>query len=93
MLRITAVRMTTVPNSGENRVPLEEWLGESFWVEVALPRKTFGISVFDDMRLPHSAVITPNACFWVAELDSPNMPAPITDCFVLFHRISVSALY
>jgi hypothetical protein len=93
MLRITAVRMTTVPNSGENRVPLEEWLGESFWVEVALPRKTFGISVFDDMRLPHSAVITPDACLRVAELDAPNMPAPITDCFVLFHRISVSALY
>jgi hypothetical protein len=93
MLRITTVRMTAVPDSGENWVPLEEWLGESFWVEVALPRKTFGISVFDDMRLPHSAVITPNARFWVAELDAPNVTATITDCFVLFHRISVSAPY
>ena len=85
MLRITTVRVTAVSDSGENRVPLEEWLGESFWVEVALPRKALGISVFDDMRLPHSAVITPNACLWVAKFDAPNVTATITDCFILFH--------
>ena len=85
MLRITAVRVTAVSDSGENRVPLEEWLCESFWIEVTLPRKALGISVFDDMGLTHSAVITPDACFRVAELDAPNMPATITDCLVLFH--------
>ena len=85
MLRITTVRMTAVSDSGENRVPLEDWLSKGFWVKIALPRKALGISVFDDMRLPHSAVITPNTCFWVAELDAPNVTAPITDCFILFH--------
>jgi hypothetical protein len=38
MLRITAVGMTAVSDSGENRVPLEDWLRESFRVKVALPR-------------------------------------------------------
>jgi hypothetical protein len=56
MLRITTVQVTAVPNSGENRVPLEDWLGERFRVKVALPRKALSIPVLDDMRLPHSAV-------------------------------------
>jgi hypothetical protein len=56
MLRITAVGMTAVPDSGENRVPLENWTRKSFSVEVALPRQALSISVFDDMRLSHSAV-------------------------------------
>jgi hypothetical protein len=93
MLRITTVRMTAVPNSGENRVPLEEWLSESFGVEVALPRKALSISVFDDMRLPHSAVITPNARLRVAELDAPNVTATITYRFILFHPFILVRLY
>jgi hypothetical protein len=56
MLRVTAVGMTTVPDSGENRVPLEDWLRKSFRVEVALPRKALSIPVLNDMRLSHSAV-------------------------------------
>jgi len=56
MLRITTVGMTAVPNSGENWIPLEDWLGERFRVELSLPRKTLSISILDDMRLPHSAV-------------------------------------
>ena len=56
MLRITAVGMTAVSNPGENWLPLEDWLGERFWVELSLPRKTLGIPILDDMRLPHSAV-------------------------------------
>ena len=56
MLRITTVGMTAVPNSGENWIPLEDWLGKCFPVELSLPRKTLGISILDDMRLSHSAV-------------------------------------
>jgi len=56
MLRITAVQVTANPDSGENRVPLEDWLGECFRVKVALPRQTLSIPVLDDMRLSHSAV-------------------------------------
>ena len=56
MLRITTVRMTAVPNSGKNWVPLEDWLGKSFRIELSLPRKTLGIPILDNMRLPHSAV-------------------------------------
>lgn len=85
MLRITAVGMTAVPNPGKNWLPFEYWLGESFRVEVALPRKTFSIPVLDDMRLSHSAVITSNASLRVAKLDAPNVTATITDCFILFH--------
>ena len=85
MLRITTVRVTAVSYSRENRVSLENWFGESFRVEVALPRKTFGISVFDNMRLPHSAVLTANARLSVGKLDAPNMTATITYRFILFH--------
>ena len=92
MLRITTVGMTAVPNSGENWVPLEDWLGESFRVEVALPRKTLGIPILDNVRLPHSAVCATNARLWIVELDAPNMPATVTYRFVIFHRIRVSAL-
>jgi hypothetical protein len=92
MLRITTVRVTAVSDSGENRVPLEEWLCESFGVEVALPRKALGISVLDDMRLPHSAVRATNPRLRVCKFDAPNVTATVTYRFVLFHRISVSAL-
>jgi hypothetical protein len=91
MLRVTAVQVTAVPNSGENRVPLEDWFGKRFGVKVALPRKALCIPVLDDMRLSHSAVSATNARLRVGKFDAPNMTAPITDCFVLFHRIRVSA--
>lgn len=91
MLRITTVGMTAVPNSGKNWVPLEDWLCESFRVEVALPRKTLSIPVLDDMRLPHSAVSAPNAGLGFVHFDAPNMTATVTYRFVIFHRISVSA--
>ena len=92
MLRITTVGMTAVPNPGKNWVPLENWLGKRFRVEVALPRKTFRIPVFDDMRLPHSTICATNASLRVVHFDAPNMPATVTYRFVLFHRIRVSAL-
>ena len=85
MLRITTVRVTAVSYSGENRVSLENWFGESFRVEVALPRKTLGIPVLDDMRLRHSAVLTADARLRVGKLDAPNMTATITYRFILFH--------
>jgi hypothetical protein len=93
MLRITAVDMTAVPNSGENRVPLEDWFGKRFDVEVTLPRKALRIPVLDDLRLSHSAVSATNTRLRVGKFDAPNMTAPITDSFIIFHRITVSALY
>ena len=93
MLRITTVGMTAVPNPGENWVPLENWLRECFPVEVALPRKTFGIPVLDDMRLPHSAVLTPYARFRVCKLDAPNVTATVTYRFVIFHPFILVRLY
>ena len=83
--------MTAVPNSGKNWVPLEDWLGESFWVEVPLPRQALSFPVFDDMRLSHSAVSATNARLRVGKFDAPNVTATVTYRFVLFHRISVSA--
>ena len=85
MLRITTVGVTAVADSGKNWVPLEERLGECFGVEVALPRKTLGIPVLDDMRLRHSAVLTADARLRVGKLDAPNMTATITYRFILFH--------
>jgi hypothetical protein len=85
VLRITAVQVTADSDSGENRVPLEDWLCERVRVKVALPRKALGISVLDDMRLSHSAVRATNASLRVCKFDAPNMTATITDCFVLFH--------
>jgi hypothetical protein len=49
MLRIAAVQVTTDSDSGENRVPFKDWLGERFRVKVALPRQTLSIPVLDDM--------------------------------------------
>jgi hypothetical protein len=91
MLWIDAVEMTAVPNPGKNWKPFIDWLGKSFSVEVALPRKTLGISVLDDKRLSHSAVSATNARLRVVHFDAPNMPATVTYRFVLFHRISVPA--
>jgi hypothetical protein len=93
MLRITAVGMTAVPNSGKNWVPLEDWLGKSFRVKFSLPRKTLSIPILDNMRLPHSAVCATNARLGFVQLNAPNMPATVTYRFVIFHRIRVSALY
>lgn len=93
MLRITAVGMTAVPNPGKNWLPFEYWLGECFRVEVTLPRKTFSIPVFNDMRLSHSAVITSNARLRVAKFDAPNVTAPITYRFILFHPFILVRLY
>jgi len=93
MLRVTTVQVTAVPDSGENRVPLEDWLRKGFRVEVALPRKALSIPVLNDMRLSHSAVCATNARLRVGKFDAPNMTATVTYRFVLFHRISVSALY
>lgn len=85
--------MPAVADSREDWFAFEDWLRESFGVEVALPRKTLSIPVFDDKRLPHSAVSAPDASFRVVHFDAPNMPATVTYRFVLFHRISVSAIY
>lgn len=93
MLGIHAVQMTAVPNPGKNWKPFVDWLRKSFVVEVALPRKTLGISVFDNERLAHSTISATNSSLGFVHFDSPNMPATVTYRFVLFHRIRVSALY
>ena len=93
MLRIDAVQVSAVSNPGQNWKPFIDWLGESFSVEVALPRKALSISVFDNERLAHSTVSAPDARLGFVHFDAPNMPATVTYRFVLFHRIRVSALY
>lgn len=93
MLRITTVEMTAVPNPGENWVPFKDWFRKRFRIEVALPRKTFSVSILDDKRLAHSTVSATDARLRLRNLDAPNMPATVTYRFVLFHRIRVSALY
>jgi hypothetical protein len=92
MLGIYAVEMTAVSNPGKNWKPFIDWLGKSFSVEVALPRKTLGIPIFDNERLPHSTIGAPDSSFRFVHFDAPNMPATVTYSFVLFHRIRVSAL-
>jgi hypothetical protein len=82
--------MTAVPNSRENWKPFIHWLRESFKVKIALPRDTLSIPIFDNERLPHSAVRATDASFRFVHFDAPNMPATVTYSFVLFHRISVS---
>jgi hypothetical protein len=93
MLRITTVGMTAVPNSGENRVPLEDWLSECFRVKVAVPRKTLSIPILDDMRLSHSAACATNARFRVGELNSPDVSATVTYRFVFFHPFTLVGIY
>jgi hypothetical protein len=93
MLRIHAVQMTAVSNPGKNWNPFVNWLRKSFVVEVALPRKTLGISILDNERLAHSTVSATDSRFGFVHFDAPNMPATVTYSFVLFHRIRVSALY
>ena len=92
MLRIDAVEMTAVPNPGENWKPFVDWLRKGFVVEVALPRKTLSIPIFDNERLAHSTISAPNSRLGFVHFDAPNMPATVTYRFILFHRIRVSAL-
>jgi hypothetical protein len=84
--------MTAVPNPGKNWKPFKDWLGKSFSVEVALPRKTLGIPILDNERLAHSTIGAPDARLRFVHFDAPNMPATVTYRFILFHRIRVSAL-
>jgi hypothetical protein len=92
MLGVDAVKMTAVPNPGKNWKPFKDWLGKSFSVEVALPRKTLGIPILDNERLAHSTIGAPDARLRFVHFDAPNMPATVTYRFILFHRIRVSAL-
>ena len=93
MLGVHAVQMTAVSNPGKNWKPFIDWLGKSFSVEVALPRKTLRIPILDNERLAHSTIGAPDSRLWFVHFDAPNMPATVTYRFVLFHRIRVSALY
>jgi hypothetical protein len=92
MLRIDAVEMTAVPNSGKNWKPFVDWLRKSFVVEVALPRKTLGIAILNNERLAHSTIGATDSRLGFVHFDAPNMPATVTYRFILFHRIRVSAL-
>ena len=93
MFRITAILVSAVSNPREDRTALEHGLGEGFGVEVTLPRQALGVPVFDDKRLAHSAIVAPNSALGLGNFDAPNMPATVAYRLVLFHRISVSALY
>jgi hypothetical protein len=90
---ITTVQVATVPNAGKNGLPFVDRLGKRFVIEVPLPRYALSIPILDDKRLAHSTIGAPNARLGFVQLDAPDVPATITDCLVLFHRITVSALY
>jgi hypothetical protein len=90
---ITTVQVTTVPNAGKNGLPFVDWLGKGFGIEVPLPRKALSIPILDDKRLAHSTISAADARLRFVQLDAPDVPATITDSLVLFHRITVSALY
>jgi hypothetical protein len=85
--------MAAVSDSRKDGFAFVDWLRKSFGVELSLPRKALSISVLDNKRLAHSTVGTPDAGLRLVELDAPDMPATVTYRFVLFHRITVSALY
>lgn len=85
--------MTAVSDSGENGLIFVHWERKGFRIEVALPRKALSIAILDDKRLAHSTIGAADARLGFVQLDAPDMPAAITDSFVLFHRITVSALY
>jgi hypothetical protein len=91
VFRITAILVAAVSDTRKDRTTFKHWLGESFSVEVALPRKALGVPVLNEKRLPHSTVGAPDTSLWFVHFDAPNMPATVTYRFVLFHRISVSA--
>jgi hypothetical protein len=93
MFGITTVKVSAVADSRKNGLSFEHWLRESLRVEVALPRKALGISILDNERLAHSTICATDASLRVVHFDAPNMPATVTYRFVLFHRITVSALY
>jgi hypothetical protein len=88
---VAAIDVAAVSDAREDRLSLENRLGEGFGVKIPLPRKALGIAVFDDKRLAHSTVGAPNSRLRLVELDAPNMSAAITNRLILFHRISVSA--
>jgi hypothetical protein len=90
---ITTVQMPAVSDSGKDGFTFKHWLRESLRVKVALPRKAFGISILDNERLAHSTIGAADSSLRVVHFDAPNMPATVTYRFVLFHRITVSALY
>jgi hypothetical protein len=93
MLRIYAVDMPAVAKPGKNGLSFVDWNCKRRGIKVSLPRKTLGIPILDDERLTHSTVSATNPSLRVIEFDSPDMTATVTYRFVLFHRISVSALY
>lgn len=65
MLRITAVRVTTSSDSGQDCTAFINRLRKRLGIKVALPRQTFSISILDDFGLSHLAVCATNARFWV----------------------------
>ena len=93
MFWIHTVEMTAVPDTRKNGFIFVNWKRKGFPIEVPLPRKALSIPVLDDKRLAHSTIGAADARLGFVQLDAPDMPATITDSFVLFHRISVSALY
>jgi hypothetical protein len=93
MLRVTAVFVTAVPNTRKNWIAFEHRLSKCRGIEVALPRQTLSISVFDDKRLAHSAIVTADARLRFCNFDAPNMTAAVTDRLIFFHAIILVCLY
>jgi hypothetical protein len=85
--------MPAIANAGKNWFAFINWARERFEIKFALPRKAFGVSVFDDERLTHSAIGATDAGFGFVHFDAPNMPATVTYRFIIFHAIILVCLY
>jgi hypothetical protein len=92
MFRVDTVGVSAFAMTGEDWLSIVEWLSEGRPVKLSLPRDTFRVPVFDDEGAPHLTIPTANSCLGVAESNLPDMPTARADCFVLFHRFTLSAL-
>jgi hypothetical protein len=92
MLRVDTVGVSAFSITREDGLPIVDGLSKSRLVELSLPRDTFSIPIFDDKGAPHLTISTTDSGLGVAESDLPDMPTAGADCFVLFHRFTLSAL-
>lgn len=61
--------------------------------EIALPGDTLGVAVFDNQRLTHLTVSTPNSGLRLTSLDLPDVSTAITYGFIFFHLMSLVGFY
>lgn len=61
--------------------------------KITLPGDTFGVPVFDNKRLAHLTVSTPNSGLRLTSLDLPDVTTAVADGFIFFHSMSLVGFY